>query len=94
MLDGIGQPADGGAALSGELVGVHHRAPQALLRQRVDAPVSLGVRALDTLVPAGRGQRLGIFAGSGVGKSSLLSMIARGTSAVDQRARPGRRAWP
>ncbi|GAA4344768.1 FliI/YscN family ATPase [Angustibacter luteus] len=81
VLDGIGQPADGGPALSGELVGVHHRAPQALLRQRVDAPVTLGVRALDTLVPAGRGQRLGIFAGSGVGKSSLLSMIARGTSA-------------
>ncbi|HVM19822.1 MAG TPA: FliI/YscN family ATPase [Egibacteraceae bacterium] len=41
----------------------------------------LGVRALDTLVPCGRGQRLGIFAGSGVGKSSLLSMIARGSDA-------------
>ena len=44
-------------------------------------PLSLGVRALDTLVPVGRGQRLGIFAGSGVGKSSLLSMIARGSEA-------------
>jgi len=43
--------------------------------------LGLGVRALDTLVPCGRGQRLGIFAGSGVGKSSLLSMIARGTEA-------------
>jgi flagellum-specific ATP synthase len=43
--------------------------------------VSLGVRALDALVPCGRGQRLGIFAGSGVGKSSLLGMIARSTSA-------------
>jgi flagellum-specific ATP synthase len=43
--------------------------------------VSLGVRALDTLVPCGRGQRLGIFAGSGVGKSSLMGMIARSTSA-------------
>src|SRR6186713_2684894 len=43
--------------------------------------VTLGVRALDALVPCGRGQRLGIFAGSGVGKSSLLGMIARSTSA-------------
>ena len=47
----------------------------------VDEPLPLGVRALDTLVPCGRGQRLGIFAGSGVGKSSLLSMITRGTEA-------------
>src|SRR2546423_15609495 len=43
--------------------------------------MTLGVRALDALVPCGRGQRLGIFAGSGVGKSSLLGMIARSTSA-------------
>jgi flagellum-specific ATP synthase len=48
----------------------------------VDRQVALGVRALDTLVPAGRGQRLGIMAGSGVGKSTLLSMIARGTDAA------------
>ncbi|HEX3004807.1 MAG TPA: FliI/YscN family ATPase [Angustibacter sp.] len=81
VLDGLGRPADGGPAVSGELLSVSHRAPDALSRQLVDSPVSLGVRALDTLVPAGRGQRLGIFAGSGVGKSSLLSMIARGTSA-------------
>jgi len=50
-------------------------------RPRVTRPLPLGVRALDTLVPCGRGQRLGIFAGSGVGKSSLLSMITRGTAA-------------
>ncbi len=81
VVDGIGRPADGGRALVGQLVGVQNAAPQALQRQRVNTPLSLGVRALDTLVPAGRGQRLGIFAGSGVGKSSLLSMIARGTSA-------------
>ncbi len=48
----------------------------------MDRPLSLGVRALDTLVPCGRGQRLGILAGSGVGKSSLLSMVARGTDAA------------
>jgi len=48
----------------------------------VDTQLALGVRAIDTTIPCGRGQRLGIFAGSGVGKSSLLSMIARGTSAT------------
>jgi flagellum-specific ATP synthase len=55
--------------------------PQALQRGRVTEPLPLGVRALDTLVTCGRGQRIGIFAGSGVGKSSLLSMITRGTEA-------------
>jgi len=60
---------------------VEHPAPGALSRPRIDRQVGLGVRALDALVPCGRGQRLGIMAGSGVGKSSLLSMIARGTDA-------------
>ena len=55
--------------------------PDPLSRPRIDERVSLGVRALDAMVPCGRGQRLGIFAGSGVGKSSLLGMIARSTSA-------------
>ena len=55
--------------------------PDALTRPRITERVGLGVRALDTLVPCGRGQRLGIFAGSGVGKSSLLGMIARSTTA-------------
>jgi len=50
-------------------------------RQRVDTALSLGVRAMDTMTTMGRGQRMGLFAGSGVGKSSLLSMIARGTDA-------------
>ncbi len=56
--------------------------PSALRRPRIRERVALGVRALDSLVPCGRGQRLGIFAGSGVGKSSLLGMIARSTSAT------------
>ena len=82
ILDGLGRPMDGGAALHGlDLVGVDNTAPNALTRRLVDQPLSLGVRALDTLIPAGRGQRVGIFAGSGVGKSSLLSMITRGTDA-------------
>jgi flagellum-specific ATP synthase len=55
--------------------------PSALSRPPIEERVSLGVRALDALVPCGRGQRLGIFAGSGVGKSSLMGMIARSTSA-------------
>jgi flagellum-specific ATP synthase len=50
-------------------------------RDRIASPLPLGVRALDTLASVGRGQRVGLFAGSGVGKSSLLSMIARGTEA-------------
>ena len=57
------------------------RRPTALSRPRIRERVGLGVRALDALVPCGRGQRLGIFAGSGVGKSSLLGMIARSTTA-------------
>ncbi|HKG50544.1 MAG TPA: FliI/YscN family ATPase [Actinomycetales bacterium] len=81
VLDGLGVPMDGGQPLRGVRTSVEGVPPNALARQRVEAPLTLGVRALDTLVPAGRGQRFGIFAGSGVGKSSLLSMIARGTSA-------------
>ncbi|KGM14926.1 ATP synthase, partial [Actinotalea fermentans ATCC 43279 = JCM 9966 = DSM 3133] len=55
--------------------------PDALARARVALPLTLGVRALDTMATVGRGQRIGLFAGSGVGKSSLLSMVARGTEA-------------
>jgi flagellum-specific ATP synthase len=82
VLDGLGQPIDEQPAPVGlETVTVDGTAPHPLLRANVDRPLPLGVRALDTLIPCGRGQRLGIFAGSGVGKSSLLSMIARGTEA-------------
>jgi flagellum-specific ATP synthase len=82
VLDGLGAPLDG----LGELAGVALRRttsppPDALTRPRITERVGLGVRALDTLVPCGRGQRLGIFAGSGVGKSSLMGMIARSTTA-------------
>jgi flagellum-specific ATP synthase len=82
ILDGLGRPLDGGPPLTAlARVPVENEAPDALSRARVAEPLSLGVRALDTLVPCGRGQRIGIFAGSGVGKSSLLSMITRGTDA-------------
>lgn len=83
ILDGLGRPIDGGPSLLGlPQVPVEAEAPHPLLRGRVNVPMSVGVRALDTLVPLGRGQRIGIFAGSGVGKSSLLSMITRGTEAA------------
>jgi flagellum-specific ATP synthase len=83
VLDGLGRPIDGGPPLTGlPTVSVDNDAPPALSRARVDTQVGLGVRALDALVPCGRGQRMSIMAGSGVGKSTLLSMIARGTEAT------------
>ncbi|MCC3273710.1 FliI/YscN family ATPase [Arthrobacter zhangbolii] len=82
VLDGLGRPIDGKGPLDIEaLVPLDHETPSAMLRTRIDTPLQLGVRALDTLTTVGRGQRMGLFAGSGVGKSSLLSMIARGTDA-------------
>ncbi|MCW2755894.1 MAG: FliI/YscN family ATPase [Marmoricola sp.] len=82
VLDGLGRPIDGGPSLDHlTQVPVETRAPGPLSRPRISTQVGLGVRALDTLVPCGRGQRLGIMAGSGVGKSSLLSMVASGTDA-------------
>jgi flagellum-specific ATP synthase len=82
VIDGLGNPLDGVGAPEG----VSWRSttaapPDPMTRPRIEDRVGLGVRALDTLVPCGRGQRLGIFAGSGVGKSSLMGMIARSTSA-------------
>jgi flagellum-specific ATP synthase len=82
VLDGLGRPLDGSRLPAGlARVGVDTTPPDAMTRRRVDTPLPLGVRAIDTLTPVGRGQRMGIFAGSGVGKSSLLSMITRGTQA-------------
>ena len=82
VLDGLGRPMDRLGPLAGcDWVPVDLAPPSALERRRVNENLPLGVRALDTLVPCGRGQRLGIFAGSGVGKSSLLSMITRNTAA-------------
>ena len=82
VLDGLGNPIDDGPPLSElEAVGVEADPPHPLKREMVSRQLGLGVRVLDTTVPCGVGQRLGIFAGSGVGKSSLLSMITRGTAA-------------
>lgn len=82
VLDGLGRPIDGGAPIEGlERVSLHNDTPHPLERPLVREPVHMGVRALDATTPIGRGQRVGILAGSGVGKSSLLSMIVRGTDA-------------
>ncbi|HEX7083927.1 MAG TPA: FliI/YscN family ATPase [Gaiellaceae bacterium] len=82
VLDGLGRPLDELPPPDAD----EHRStvaapPSPLQRARITRRLSLGVRALDGFVPCGTGQRLGIFAGSGVGKSSLLGMIARSTSA-------------
>ena len=83
VLDGLGRPIDGGPSLHHvPHVPVDQEAPHPLSRTPIHEALPLGVRALDTLVPCGRGQRMGIFAGSGVGKSTLLSMITRGTEAT------------
>ena len=83
VVDGLGNPLDGrGDAPDGRCARDDRSGPPTRWSARaIKERVSLGVRALDALVPCGRGQRLGIFAGSGVGKSSLLGMIARSTSA-------------
>jgi len=82
VLDGLGRPIDGrgpiGATGRQRLTA---EPPNPLTRARVANPIATGVRALDGLVSLGRGQRIGIMAGSGVGKSVLLGMIARGASA-------------
>lgn len=82
VIDGLGRPIDGKGPLDDhELVALENEPPNPMDRTRISEQLQLGVRALDTMTAVGRGQRIGLFAGSGVGKSSLLSMVARGTNA-------------
>jgi flagellum-specific ATP synthase len=82
VVNGRGLPVDDKGDLElEEWRTLHAEPPPPLQRRRIDTQLDLGVRALDALVPMGRGQRLGVFAGSGVGKSSLMGMIARSTKA-------------
>ncbi len=82
VLNGLGQPMDGkGPLLCKEEYPLQAAAPDPLKRPRIHEPLYVGVRALDGLISLGSGQRIGIMAGSGVGKSTLLSMIARNTEA-------------
>lgn len=81
VLDGLGRPIDGGKELTGGLRPVEAPPPPALTRRAVDRVLATGVRVIDGLTTLGEGQRVGLFAGSGVGKSTLLGAIARGTEA-------------
>ncbi len=82
VFNSTGQPMDGRGSVSPEAwYPVQNTPPNVLTRKRIDGRIITGVRAIDSLVPIGKGQRLGIFSGSGVGKSTLLGMIARNTNA-------------
>ncbi|MEH7076580.1 flagellar protein export ATPase FliI [Neobacillus drentensis] len=82
VLDGLGQPIDGKPMPVGlEEVATHAVPPNPLSRPRIQAPLGVGVKTIDGLLTMGKGQRMGIFAGSGVGKSTLLGMISRNTTA-------------
>lgn len=83
VVDGLGRPVDGRGPLVEGDAAFPFRAdpPAAHGRRRVGAPLDLGIRAINTFLTVCRGQRMGIFAGSGVGKSVLLSMMARFTTA-------------
>lgn len=78
VLDGLAVPMDGGGPVENEgFYPVENMPPNPISRPRISEILPLGVRAIDGLLTCGRGQRIGIFAGSGVGKSTLLGMIAR-----------------
>ncbi|HZO92346.1 MAG TPA: flagellar protein export ATPase FliI [Candidatus Baltobacteraceae bacterium] len=82
VLDGLGRPIDGRGPIAGaRRSDIAGGPPNALHRRRVTDPLGVGVRAIDGLLTVGKGQRVGIFAGSGVGKSTVLGMIARNTAA-------------
>ncbi|UOD35045.1 flagellar protein export ATPase FliI [Deferribacteraceae bacterium V6Fe1] len=82
VLDGLGNPIDGqGDIKDYELVPVYSEPPKPMEREIIKNAIPTGIKAIDSLITVGKGQRVGIFAGSGVGKSVLLGMIARNTLA-------------
>ena len=82
VLDGLGNPVDSSPPPDWEtLYPLYRQAPSAMARPRIKKPVDVGVRVINAMLTLGKGQRIGIFAGSGVGKSTLMSMIARHTAA-------------
>ena len=80
-LDGLGRPTDGRVLTGGKNYPVEAMPPDPMSREIIDEVLSLGVKAVDGLLTIGKGQRIGIFAGSGVGKSTLMGMFARNTKA-------------
>lgn len=81
ILDGLGEPMDGSGILGSRHYPSEAPPPDPLKRKIIDEVLPLGVKAVDGLLTVGKGQRIGIFAGSGVGKSTLLGMFARNTKA-------------
>ncbi len=82
IVDGMGRPIDGKGPIQAEVYqSVYNQPPDAMSRKIITEPFSTGIRSIDGLLTIGRGQRIGIFSGSGVGKSVLLGMIARHTDA-------------
>jgi len=82
VIDGLGNPIDGkGEILCPSYLPVYNEPPNPLKRKRIDSALQTGVRSIDGLLTVGKGQRIGIFAGSGVGKSVTMGMIARNTNA-------------
>ncbi|GMQ65035.1 flagellar protein export ATPase FliI [Vallitalea maricola] len=82
VLDGLGNPIDDKEIIYTDTdYSIHNEPPEPLKRKRIKEVLPIGVKAVDGLLTIGKGQRVGIFAGSGVGKSTLLGMIARNTSA-------------
>lgn len=82
VIDGLGRPLDGrGEVTTSAFYPVHRSAPPVLERKPIREQIRTGVRAIDAFTPVGKGQRMGIFSGSGVGKSTLLGMIARSSAA-------------
>ena len=80
-LDGHGRPIDGSEYIGTDTYRIDAPSPDPLSREIITEPLPLGVKAVDGLITLGKGQRIGIFAGSGVGKSTLLGMFARNTKA-------------
>jgi len=82
VLNALGEPIDGGPDISaGPRAPVYAFPPRAMSRQRITKPLPVGIRAIDGFATVGAGQRLGLFSGSGVGKSLLMGMITRNTAA-------------
>lgn len=82
VVDAIGSPIDGGDENEcADMVSIGGSAVNPLTRPRINTPMSMGVKAIDGMLTVGKGQRIGIFAGSGVGKSTLMGMIARNVKA-------------
>ncbi|HQV31933.1 MAG TPA: flagellar protein export ATPase FliI [Calditrichia bacterium] len=82
IIDGLGRPIDGKGPLNAtKSRSIYAAPPNSLVRQRIETPLTTGLRAIDGLLTLGKGQRVGIFAGSGVGKSVLMGMISRYTDA-------------